>query len=152
MNKNNNLGRFILVIAIIAWALMETYFPTSRDLVQEFGSRALSRDAAFTNILSQAAALQKLGTNEFMALKLAAGTNDLKKYFPFFANAANQIDPNLYVLNHLQRDAAGKIKLGIDLQGGTSFLVEMDTNTLAANTNAQLSQSEVANAALSQAI
>jgi len=152
MNKNNNLGRFIIVIAIIAWALMETYPPTSRDLVQEFGNRALSRDAAFTNILSQAAAMQKLGTNEFMALKLAAGTNDLKKYFPFFANAANQIYPNVYVLNHLQRDAAGKIKLGIDLQGGTSFLVEMDTNTLAANTNAQQSQSEAASAALSQAI
>ena len=33
-------------------------------------------------------------------------------------------------MNRLQRDAAGKIKLGLDLQGGTSFLVEMDTNVL----------------------
>ena len=34
-------------------------------------------------------------------------------------------------MNRLQRDAAGKIKLGLDLQGGTEFLVEMDTNALA---------------------
>ena len=33
-------------------------------------------------------------------------------------------------MNRLQRDAAGQIKLGIDLQGGTSFLMEMDTTGL----------------------
>src|SRR5439155_10037571 len=37
-------------------------------------------------------------------------------------------------LNRLQREAAGKIKLGIDLQGGTSFLVRMSTNELAQTT------------------
>ena len=36
-----------------------------------------------------------------------------------------------YILNRLQREAAGKIKLGLDLQGGMSFLLEMDTNRLA---------------------
>lgn len=152
MNKNNNLGRFILVIAIIAWALMEVYPPTSRDLVQEFTNRAMVRDATLTNILNQAAALQKAGTNEFTSLQIAAGTNDLKRYFPFYTAAANQIYPNTYILNHLQRDAAGRIKLGIDLQGGTSFLVEMDTNSLVVNTNSQQSQSEATSAALSQAI
>ena len=57
-------------------------------------------------------------------------------------------------MNHLQRDAAGKIKLGIDLQGGTSFLVEMDTNVLfSSNTNnIRQTRTEVASAALSQAI
>ena len=43
----------------------------------------------------------------------------------------------------MQRDAAGKIKLGLDLQGGTSFLVEMDTNKIA--------QAEQRSRALSQA-
>jgi SecD/SecF fusion protein len=155
MNKNNNLGRFILVLVIIAWALMEVYPPTSRDLVQEFTRRAQNKDAAFKDIVDKSAALQKAGTNnEFVALQIAAGTNDLKRYFPFYSAAANQIYPNVYILNHLQRDASGKIKLGIDLQGGTSFLVEMDTNVLfAANTNnAGQTRAEVANAALSQAI
>lgn len=130
--KQNNLGRFLLVLAIIAWSLFEIYPPTSRDLVQEFARRAQNQDAAFTNIVNEAAALQKAGTNEFNALRDAAGTNSLAKYFAF--NAENHVHPNLYILNRLQRDAAGKIKLGLDLQGGTSFLLQMDTSKLA-NTN-----------------
>lgn len=156
MNKNNNLGRFILVLVIIAWSLMEIYPPTSRDLIQQFASRAQNKDATFKHILAETAALQKAGTNnEFMALQIAAGTNELAKYFPLYATvAANQLHPNNYILNRLQRDAAGKIKLGIDLQGGTSFLLEMDTNVLfqAGTNNLQESRSEVTSAALSQAI
>ena len=143
MNKNNNFGRFLLVLAIIVWSLFEVYPPTSRDLAKEFSSRAVKPDAAFNDIVAQAAALQKAGTNEFAALQIATGTNELQKYFPFIA-AQNQVHPNLFILNHLQRDAAGKIKLGLDLQGGTSFLVEMDTTKLS-NTNETSS-------ALSQAI
>jgi SecD/SecF fusion protein len=153
MNKNNNLGRFLLVLAIIVWALVEIYPPTSRDLVQQFSARAVSSDAVFTNILTQTAALQQAGTNEFAALQQATGTNDLQKYFPFLG-ASTQIHPNLFILNRLQRDAAGKIKLGLDLQGGTEFLVEMDTNVLFASDTNGLSQqrSDLTSAALSQAI
>ncbi len=133
MNKNNNLGRFLLVVAIIVWALIEVYPPTARNLLQDFTSRAQNKDAAFTNVLAQTSVLTKAGTNEFTAIQLATGTNELQKYFPFIP-AQNQVHPNLFILNRLQRDAAGKIKLGLDLQGGTSFLVEMDTTKLS-NTN-----------------
>ena len=128
MNKNNNLGRFILVIAIILWAVFEVMPPTARDLVQEFASRGQNQDAAFKGIVAQANTLKLAGTNEFAALQIATGTNELKKYFSM--GAENQVHPNLFILNRLQRDAAGKIKLGLDLQGGTSFLVEMDTTKL----------------------
>ena len=142
--KQNNMGRFILVICIVLWALFEVYPPSSRDLISEFTSRARNTDAGFTNILANVAAVQKAGTNsEFAVLQTAIGTNDIQKYFPFI-DAKNQIYPNTFVLNRLQRDASGKIKLGLDLQGGTSFLVEMDTSKLS-NTN------EVSSA-LSQAI
>lgn len=142
--KQNNFGRFLLVIAIVLWSLYEVYPPTSRDLVKEFASKAQNKDAAFTNILERAEALQKsITNNEFMALQDAVGTNDLQKYFTI-PGAQNQIHPNLYILNRLQRDALGRIKLGLDLQGGTSYVLQMDTSKLA-NTN------ETA-AALSQAI
>jgi SecD/SecF fusion protein len=131
--KQNNLGRFLLVIAIIVWSLFEVYPPTSRSLVSEFSRRAQSPDAAFKDIVAQAQKLTAAGTNEFIALQMAAGTNELQKYFPFIV-AQNQIHPNLFILNRLQREGLGKIKLGLDLQGGTSFLVEMDTTKLA-NTN-----------------
>ena len=149
----SNFSRFLLVIAIIAWALFEVYPPTSRDLLKEFARRAEKQDAAFKSIVDQANAFQKAGTNnEFIALQTAIGTNDLQKYFPFIP-AQNQLHPNTFILNHLQRDASGKIKLGLDLQGGTSFLVEMDTNVLFnADTNTVQQRSEVASAALSQAV
>jgi SecD/SecF fusion protein len=146
------LGRFLLVVAIILWSLYEVYPPTARNLVQQFSTRAKKTDATFNDILKQAKALKEAGTNEFMALQLATGTNDLQKYFPFIG-AKNQVHPNLFILNRLQRDAAGKIKLGLDLQGGTSFLVEMDTNVLfAGETNNIRERSEVTSAALSQAV
>ena len=150
--RRNNLGRFILVICIILWALFEVYPPTSRDLVQEFSRRAESRDAAFTNILARVELLQKAGTNtEFACLQAATATNDLQPYFPFIS-AKDQLYPNTFILNQLQRDASGRIKLGLDLQGGTSFLVEMDTNVLYADTNNVQARADLTSAALSQAV
>jgi SecD/SecF fusion protein len=65
----------------------------------------------------------------------AIGTNDITRYFPSFG-AKSQLQPTTYILNRLQREAAGRIRLGLDLQGGTSFLVAMDTNQLAKATDA----------------
>jgi SecD/SecF fusion protein len=106
------------------------YPPTSRSLVQEFETRAVNRDTNFTAIVQRLQPLQQAGTNsEFGNLQEAIGTNNLTPYFPFF-NAKNELYPNTFILNQLQRNALGKIKLGLDLQGGTSFLVRMDTNRL----------------------
>ena len=150
--RRNNLGRFILVICIVLWALFEVYPPTSRDLVREFSRRAENRDATFTNILSRVELLQKAGTNtEFACLQAATITNDLQPYFRF-VSAKDQLYPNTFILNQLQRDASGRIKLGLDLQGGTSFLVEMDTNVLNVETNSVRSQADLTSAALSQAV
>jgi SecD/SecF fusion protein len=150
--RRNNFGRFILVICIIAWAVFEVIPPTSRDLIQEFSRRAENKDATFTNIMARAELLQKAGTNtEFACLQAAAGTNNLQPYFPF-VSAKDQLYPNTFMLNQLQRDASGRIKLGLDLQGGTSFLVEMDTNVLYADTNNVRSRSDLTSAALSQAV
>jgi SecD/SecF fusion protein len=153
--KQNNFGRFALVVCIILWALYQVYPPTARDLVQEFDRRAENRDAALTNILARVSALEQAGTNsEFAALRTAVGTNDISKYFSSVVDAKNKVDPTLAILNQLQHDAAGKIKLGIDLQGGTSFLVEMDTNALFSgeNTNSVMPASEITGQALSQAV
>jgi SecD/SecF fusion protein len=150
--KRNNTGRFILVACIILWALFEVYPPTSRDLLQEFTRRAENKDAAFTNILARMDVLQKAGTNsEFACLQEAIGTNSIQPYFTF-VDAKDQLYPNTFILNQIQRDASGKIKLGLDLQGGTAFLVEMDTNVLfAEDTNNVRSRADETSAALSQA-
>jgi SecD/SecF fusion protein len=155
MKQNNNLWKSLFVVFIICWSFYQMYPPTSRDLVKEFASHAENYDAAFTNIMAQADALQKAGTNsEFANLRAAISTNDIQGYFKSSINASNETDPTTFILNRIQRDASGKIKLGLDLQGGTAFLVEMDTSALTnstGDTNHVVSQADVSGA-ISQAV
>jgi SecD/SecF fusion protein len=156
MKQNNNFWKFLFVVFIVCWSFFEMYPPTSRDLVKEFATRAENHDATFSNILAQVDALQLAKTNsEFANLRAAIGANNIQPYFTFIT-ASNETDPTTFILNQLQRDASGKIKLGLDLQGGTAFLVEMDTSALTngaagGNTNGGASQADVAGA-LSQAV
>ena len=138
--KRNNLLRLAIVVGLILWSFYESgvlgylgigsHLPSDRDIVKYFKDRAVSRDTNYTAIVTMAEQLRtKAPERGFANLKDAVGTNDITKYFPFF-EAKNELYPTTYILNRLQREAAGRIKLGIDLQGGTSFLVEMDTNKL----------------------
>jgi SecD/SecF fusion protein len=154
--KQNNRWRFVLVVLIVAGALLAISPPVSKPLAGQFVSRAEKKDAAFTNILERLAPLQAARPDqEFANLSEAIGTNSILPYFPFIT-ATNQLYPTTYILNQLQRDASGRIKLGLDLQGGTSFLVEMDTNALA-NAQDETDTNHVAHSAdisgaLSQAV
>ncbi len=136
MNRNN-FWKFILVVLVILWSLYELYPPQNRDLLQFFREKAVNRDATFTSIFQKALALEKAAPQKpkYDDLVQAIGTNDIVRYFPSF-DAKDQLDATTYILNRLQREAAGRIRLGLDLQGGTSFLVEMDTNQLAKATDA----------------
>ena len=116
MNRNN-LWRFILVVLVILWSLYELYPPKGRDLVLYFRDKAVDRDPTFTTIFTNALALQKaMPEKPYDNLVTAIGTNDITRYFPFFA-AKKELHPKTYILNRLQREAAGRIRLGLDLQG-----------------------------------
>lgn len=129
--KRNNLWRFLLVVAIVAWALFEIYPPTNRDLIQVFRENARASDENLNKIVQQAEdSTKKHPEREYENLVEAIGTNDITGYFPQFAKQENQVHPTTSILNAIQREAMGNIHLGIDLQGGMSFLVEMDTNHL----------------------
>ena len=129
MNRNN-LWRFVLVVLVVLWSLYELYPPQSRDLLLYFREKAVNRDPAFSTIFSNAMVLQKATPEKaYDNLVAAIGTNDITHYFPAFG-AKDQLHPTPYILNRLQREASGRIRLGLDLQGGTSFLVSMDTNRL----------------------
>jgi SecD/SecF fusion protein len=141
MNRNN-YWRFVLVVLVVLWSLYELYPPEGRDLIQCFRQRARGHDAAFGAIMQKAQELQtKSPQKPYDNLKEAIGTNDITRYFPFF-EAKEETDPTRFILNRLQREAAGRIRLGLDLQGGTSFLVRMRTGALtnSTDTGAALSQ------------
>jgi SecD/SecF fusion protein len=141
--KNRNFWVFLVVLAL-GWSIWEIYPPTDRDLIDYVERQAQNVDTNFTRIIDEARQLRE-GVQErsFASLGQAAGTNDLGRYFPQF-DVAEETDPARAILQRLQRESAGKIKLGLDLQGGTSFLVAMDTN--------QLSSAEEQEGALSQAV
>jgi SecD/SecF fusion protein len=132
MNQKH-LWQLLLIVFVLAWSVFELTPPKGRDLLQDFQQKARNRDAAFSNIVQRAKDLQATNTaGAYASLKTAIGTNEVTQYFPNI-NVKGEKDPSTFVLNRLQRDAAGQIKLGLDLQGGTSILVGMDTSNLGTN-------------------
>jgi len=130
---------FVFTIFFVAWALYELYPPTGRNLIEVFETEARNTD---TNLPPAAAQerLQKIVADArkleqekpdrtFANLREAIGTNVITNYFAYI-DVKTERDTTRAVLNRLQVEAAGRIKLGLDLQGGTSFLVMMDTNAL----------------------
>ena len=133
MNQKH-LWQLLLIIFVVAWSVVELTPPTGRDLMADFQAKAIKKDAAFSNIVATAERLQKeLPGRTFGNLKDAVGTNDITPYFGHLFNPKGEKNPSAWMLNKLQRESAGKIKLGLDLQGGTSFLVGMDTTKLSTN-------------------
>lgn len=155
--KRNNTWRVVAVLFVLVWALFELYPPTPRPLVDEFIRRASSKDTNFNAIVERVQALQqgsatgkKAGENAYKHLVQAIGTNAIAGFFPTI-NVSAEKEPTRAILNRLQRDAAGRIKLGLDLQGGTSFLVKMDATKLLTDTN-RTDTAAVKETALSHAV
>ena len=145
-----------LIVFLVAWSLWEIYPPTTQNLILEFKNDvdATKVDATFNKIVETAEALEKADPDphrQFADLMTAIGTNDIRPYFTFADVHADE-NPTYALLNQLQRRAAGKIKLGLDLQGGTEFLVSLDTNHIqAADTNATKASSVERQRLVSQA-
>ncbi|HWD19631.1 MAG TPA: protein translocase subunit SecD [Verrucomicrobiae bacterium] len=136
-----------LIAFLVAWSIWEIYPPASRNLIDEFKDEASSTDARFDAIVSKARDLEKADPDphkQFDILTTAIGTNNVQPYFPYI-DVKTEEHPTYVLLNLLQRKAAGKIKLGLDLQGGTQFLVSLDTNHISStetNQNAVVDAAE----------
>src|SRR5258708_739429 len=114
MNRGH-LWKFLLIVFVVIWAIFEIIPPTSRPLFQEFQGQARRPDETFTAMLNKAKQLDEQAPNRTYAnLKEAIGTNELAKYFPQFS-VKGQKEPNTFILHQIQREAAGKIHLGLDL-------------------------------------
>ncbi len=132
--QRNNFWRAILVLFVTLWALYELHPPTDRNLIDVFEQRATKKDAAFNAIVAKARELDKAAPERnFSNLRDAIGTNSLTNFIAF--STAGEKDPNRAILNRLQREASGKIKLGLDLRGGTSFLVGLDMGKIEATSD-----------------
>ncbi len=121
-----------LIVFLVAWSLWSMYPPSNENLITTFNDQADQSkvDATFKQIVERAKAAESANPDphrQFGELMTAIGTNNIQTYFPYI-DVRNEERPTYTLLNMLQRKAAGKIKLGLDLQGGTQFLVSLDTN------------------------
>ena len=129
----NHFWKFLFILFVLGWAVSEIYPPTGKNLITHFDGQARNRDVALTNILTRARELDKANSvRTYGNLFDAVGTNNITGYFPMF-DVSGQRNPTSALLGRLQREAAGKIRLGLDLQGGTSFLMGMDTKSFSTN-------------------
>jgi len=131
--KRNNPVRFLFLLLILGWAGTEMYplWDVPGALIKEF-SKAKDRDEAFDKVVATAkASHEEDDSNEFGDLYDAVETSGLAltDYFPKM-KFGEQTPDNRLVLQALQKRVAGQIQLGLDLKGGSSFLVAMATNKL----------------------
>ncbi len=118
----------IAVVVVVLWSAYELYPPTGRPLLAQIERDAENtQDPLFREILAKARESEAKGVNAFNSALDAAGTNSLERFFPRIEIPAGK-ETNRTILNHVQRASLGQIKLGLDLQGGMSFLVRMETN------------------------
>src|SRR5437867_3539309 len=115
MNPQKFVVRSLIVIGAVLLSALALFPLTDRNITDVFESSAepKTKDARFSNIVAQARQLQKeMPDRTFGNLQAAIGTNDITKYFPQIG-AKGEKDPSRVVLNRLQHDAAGSIKLGL---------------------------------------
>jgi SecD/SecF fusion protein len=142
MNRSH-LWKLILILLVVAWSVSEIYPPTSKNLIEAFEQQSSTPNKAFDEIVKKAQQLDAGNTDRspgitYSNLLVAIGTNDIRPFFPSnYVNAAVERDITRGILNRVQRSAAGQFRLGLDLQGGTQFLLEMDMSR--AQTNAGVS-------------
>ena len=137
------------MLLILGWAWTEMY--PLRDepgkLIEQFG-KATNKDADFDKVFQAAYANfdpNDKNSNEFGTLYEAVEASGLvltNYNFPKMT-FRGQVPDNRLILQKLQKQVAGQIQLGLDLKGGSSFLVAMDTNKL---------ENTAASGALAQAV
>ena len=139
MNRSH-LWKFLFVVFVVFWSVTEIWPPKATNLVTKFDELAINVDTnTYKGILERARGLDaQFPTRSYSNLVAAIGTNDIRRYFPTnFVKLTGERNPTRAILNGVQREAAGKFKLGLDLQGGTAFLLEMDTSKLGTNSLTQ---------------
>ncbi len=124
-----------IVVLLTALALYYLVPPGGKNLIDVFSNAASVEGEQVQQleaILKEARELESENNAEnlsnvtFMNLSRSIGDVDIEEWFsPAIQIPSTESNATRYILSRLQKDAAGKLKLGLDLQGGMSFLVEV---------------------------
>ncbi len=134
----------MLVVILALWTTCEWYPPQGTDMVTAFDQGATGQKEQIVAQLKDAAS--KVNEGDELPLDTwmdAIGEADLREMFPAKTNslqadlsldkdgweapdADQQSKINRAILAHIQKDSQGKVKLGLDLRGGTQFVVQVE--------------------------
>ena len=143
MQKQPTFGRFLLVAILAVWTLSEWYPPQGKNMIEEFDQTAQGNQDSIVAELKEAS--KKLRDGDELTLETwmtAVGDVDLREMFPGQTNGIRskigietndwvtpteeqQTQINREILARIQKDSVGKVKLGLDLRGGTQFVVQV---------------------------
>ncbi len=129
----HNFWKLALSLAIAVWAISELIPLKKIPFVDYTRAHVTDKPADFGKLLSEAQARVKSGAaqSEFVALKQIAKERkiDLTQYFKdvrLESKLTNVDKRNDILLNELLRRARARLQLGLDLQGGVAFTLEVD--------------------------
>lgn len=129
------------MLLVLGWAGYEMIPLQDRNgrLLERFQSESANSTnrGAVTSIFETAKesfdAQPELEKNEYGALMSAVDESGeaLSDHFNYkFSGKKTTEEMNTLIMQKLQRDSSGQIQFGLDLQGGSSFLVQMKTNNI----------------------
>ena len=129
------------MLLVLGWAGYEMIPLQDRNgrLLERFQSESANSTnlVAVTSIYETAKdsfdAQPELEKNEYGALMSAVDESGeaLSDHFNYkFSGKKTTEEMNTLIMQKLQRDSSGQIQFGLDLQGGSSFLVQMKTNNI----------------------
>lgn len=137
----SHLWKFLFVLLTIALSIGSIVPIRPRNLINQFEQAATEGDTNTVKILegivTKARELDaKNPSQSYSNLLVAIDNNDITQFFPKnYVDLSQSANPTRTILNRLQRDASSKFRLGIDLQGGTSFQLELDPSKGGQKTN-----------------
>jgi SecD/SecF fusion protein len=140
-------AKFAVIFGVLALSLFFLWPPFDGDLVETFERRALNPDQNFEQLMQKVRArAAEQPDMAFVHLRDVVGEMnlDLRRYFPTVPVTERDPDQiNLEILFHIQRLNAGKIRLGLDLKGGTQFLLKLDLSGIEAEGRAEARQQAI---------
>ena len=122
--------RLIIVVLITWWAVSEWTPPNDRNLLEVFREQAANPDEEFERIFKEAnATAYATGGLTYEDWSVVLKETELSKYFKV-PRRMEGADTNRAILRDLERKAAGEVQLGLDLKGGSQFVVELKVDGL----------------------
>ncbi|MDD2765186.1 MAG: protein translocase subunit SecD [Opitutaceae bacterium] len=127
-----NLWKLLLSIAIVSWAVAELVPLKDRPFTAYIRTEAKAYAPEFAAVLKQAQerVASKQAPSVFMALKQIGREQklDLSRFFPQIrleASLKNVERRNNILLDELLKRSKGRLQLGLDLEGGVAFTLEV---------------------------